>query len=132
MVALRASQGQRELRHVGTDAVGADGRKVQVKDLRYGTVSYRNSPSLENMTTPPVSAPRIPEAVHRRRWAILGVLMLSLLIVSVVGLVAFAPTHASLHDGSGQRDWTPAAVTDLNDHYKLAFGQGVLDLTRLV
>ncbi|MER6425586.1 MFS transporter [Streptomyces sp. NPDC001137] len=33
------------------------------------------------MTTPPVSAPRIPEAVHRRRWAILGVLMLSLLIV---------------------------------------------------
>ncbi|MGW3123160.1 MFS transporter [Streptomyces sp. NPDC001107] len=33
------------------------------------------------MTTPPVPAPRIPEAVHRRRWAILGVLMLSLLIV---------------------------------------------------
>ena len=33
------------------------------------------------MTTPAVSAPRIPEAVHRRRWAILGVLMLSLLIV---------------------------------------------------
>ncbi|WP_189714349.1 MFS transporter [Streptomyces phaeofaciens] len=31
------------------------------------------------MTTPAV--PRIPEAVHRRRWAILGVLMLSLLIV---------------------------------------------------
>ncbi|WP_210586873.1 MFS transporter [Streptomyces sp. GESEQ-35] len=34
------------------------------------------------MTTPAVpEAPRIPEAVHRRRWAILGVLMLSLLIV---------------------------------------------------
>ncbi|WP_327314610.1 MFS transporter [Streptomyces sp. NBC_01235] len=34
------------------------------------------------MTTPAVpSAPRIPEAVHRLRWAILGVLMLSLLIV---------------------------------------------------
>jgi len=34
------------------------------------------------MTTPAVpGAPRIPEAVHRRRWAILGVLMLSLLIV---------------------------------------------------
>jgi EmrB/QacA subfamily drug resistance transporter len=34
------------------------------------------------MTTPAAStAPRIPEAVHRRRWAILGVLMLSLLIV---------------------------------------------------
>ncbi|MCL6670689.1 MFS transporter [Streptomyces panaciradicis] len=33
------------------------------------------------MTSPAVPAPRIPEAVHRRRWAILGVLMLSLLIV---------------------------------------------------
>jgi DHA2 family integral membrane protein (MFS transporter) len=36
------------------------------------------------MTTPAdraASGPRIPEAVHRRRWAILGVLMLSLLIV---------------------------------------------------
>ncbi|MGW0880401.1 MFS transporter [Streptomyces sp. NPDC002671] len=32
------------------------------------------------MTTP-VPASRIPEAVHRRRWVILGVLMLSLLIV---------------------------------------------------
>ncbi|MFC9929857.1 MFS transporter [Streptomyces sp. NPDC127190] len=31
--------------------------------------------------TSPIPAPRIPEAVHRRRWAILGVLMLSLLIV---------------------------------------------------
>jgi EmrB/QacA subfamily drug resistance transporter len=33
------------------------------------------------MTTPPAVARRIPEEVHRRRWAILGVLMLSLLIV---------------------------------------------------
>ncbi|MDO0932627.1 MFS transporter [Streptomyces sp. DG2A-72] len=34
------------------------------------------------MTTPAVpDSPRIPDAVHRRRWAILGVLMLSLLIV---------------------------------------------------
>ncbi|MFH8803508.1 MFS transporter [Streptomyces sp. NPDC017936] len=34
------------------------------------------------MTTPTVPpTPRIPETVHRRRWAILGVLMLSLLIV---------------------------------------------------
>ena len=33
------------------------------------------------MTTPAVPDSRIPEAVHRRRWAILGVLMLSLLIV---------------------------------------------------
>ncbi|MET7679615.1 MFS transporter [Streptomyces sp. NPDC005423] len=33
------------------------------------------------MTTPAVPASRIPEAVHRRRWGILAVLMLSLLIV---------------------------------------------------
>ncbi|QOV38771.1 MFS transporter [Streptomyces ferrugineus] len=33
------------------------------------------------MTSPAAPATRIPEAVHRRRWAILGVLMLSLLIV---------------------------------------------------
>ncbi|WP_409236004.1 MFS transporter [Streptomyces sp. PA5.6] len=34
------------------------------------------------MSSPAMPAPpRIPEAVHRRRWAILGVLMLSLLIV---------------------------------------------------
>ncbi|MFI6640100.1 MFS transporter [Streptomyces sp. NPDC050504] len=34
-------------------------------------------------TAPPAAdqGPRIPEAVHRRRWAVLGVLMLSLLIV---------------------------------------------------
>ncbi|MEU1302709.1 DHA2 family efflux MFS transporter permease subunit [Streptomyces shenzhenensis] len=33
------------------------------------------------MTTPAVPASRISEEVHRRRWAVLGVLMLSLLIV---------------------------------------------------
>ncbi|MFE3327410.1 MFS transporter [Streptomyces sp. NPDC059176] len=30
---------------------------------------------------PPPAAPRVPEAVHRRRWAILGVLMFSVLLV---------------------------------------------------
>lgn len=38
-------------------------------------------PRLDHMTSAPAPATRIPEAVHRRRWAILGVLMLSLLIV---------------------------------------------------
>ena len=36
------------------------------------------------MSTPPggpPAAPRVPEAVHRRRWAILGVLMFSVLLV---------------------------------------------------
>ena len=31
----------------------------------------------------------------------------ALLVPSVVGLVAFAGSHASLHDGVGQRIWTP-------------------------
>lgn len=52
-----------------------------VKSLQYETVSYRNGFKVVGMTSPAVTTPRIPEAVHRRRWAILGVLMLSLLIV---------------------------------------------------
>ncbi|RZU25229.1 DHA2 family integral membrane protein (MFS transporter) [Streptomyces sp. BK239] len=59
--------------------------KTSVREFRYETVSYRNAPSLDRMTTPAAStgpaASRIPEEVHRRRWAILAVLMLSLLIV---------------------------------------------------
>jgi EmrB/QacA subfamily drug resistance transporter len=35
------------------------------------------------MTTPAAPASRVPEAVHRRRWAILAVLILSLLIVQL-------------------------------------------------
>lgn len=60
--------------------VTVQARKVSVKDLRYETVPYRNGATLAPMTTA-VPDSRIPEAVHRRRWAILGVLMLSLLIV---------------------------------------------------
>ena len=42
-----------------------------------------NASRLAVMTTPAAAPPTaaVPEAVHRRRWAILGVLMLSLLIV---------------------------------------------------
>ncbi|GGV90551.1 MFS transporter [Streptomyces massasporeus] len=60
-------------------------RKIRVRVFQYETVSYRNGSRLGHMTTPADPAaptgPRVPEAVHRRRWAILGVLMLSLLIV---------------------------------------------------
>lgn len=54
-------------------------RNTSAKEFRYETVPYRNGNTIGHMTTS--AAPRIPEAVHRRRWAILGVLMLSLLIV---------------------------------------------------
>lgn len=61
-------------------ATEAPPRNTSAKEFRYETVSYRNERTLGRMTTP-APASRIPEAVHRRRWAILGVLMLSLLIV---------------------------------------------------
>ena len=54
-----------------------------------------------------------------------------LLVPAIVGIVAFGTTNASLHDGSGQRDWTPTAGEELKSEYRLAFGQGTLDLHRL-
>lgn len=54
-----------------------------------------------------------------------------LIIPAIIGLVAFAPTGVSLHDGMGQRDWTPTSESTVHGSYTLAFGQGVLDLTHL-
>ncbi|MFN2561140.1 MAG: PspC domain-containing protein [Jatrophihabitans sp.] len=53
----------------------------------------------------------------------------SLLVPSVLGVVAFGGSHASLHDGFGQRDWRPTSAAAAD--YRLAFGQGVLDLRNL-
>jgi phage shock protein PspC (stress-responsive transcriptional regulator) len=52
-----------------------------------------------------------------------------LLVPTVIGLIAFGGTRASLHDGIGQRDWVP--TTAPSEHYKLAFGQATLDLRSL-
>jgi phage shock protein PspC (stress-responsive transcriptional regulator) len=52
-----------------------------------------------------------------------------LLIPAVVGAIAFGGSHASLHDGVGQREWKPTAPPA--SEYRLAFGQGVLDLTSM-
>ena len=62
--------------------------------------------------------------LRRTPWSVLP-----LLIPSIFGTVAFAGSHASLHDGVGQREWKP--TTTVSDTYKLAFGQGVLDLRSL-
>jgi phage shock protein PspC (stress-responsive transcriptional regulator) len=56
----------------------------------------------------------------------LPVSMVALLVPSIVGVVAFGGSHASLHDGFGQREWKPAATPAAE--YRLAFGQGILDL----
>jgi hypothetical protein len=55
--------------------------------------------------------------------------MLPLLLIAGAGAIAFGGTHYSLHDGVGQRLWQPTSVPDAE--YRLAFGQGVLDLRSL-
>lgn len=52
--------------------------------------------------------------------------MAPLLVPAVVGAIAFGGSHSSLHDGIGQREWKPTAAPAAE--YKLAFGQGILDL----
>jgi FtsH-binding integral membrane protein len=55
--------------------------------------------------------------------------MTPLVVPAVLGAIAFAGSDASLHDGFGQREWRPTAAPASD--YRLAFGQGVLDLTAL-
>jgi hypothetical protein len=62
--------------------------------------------------------------LRRTPWSVVV-----LLIPAIIGTVAFAGSHASLHDGVGQRQWTP--VTAPAAHYKLAFGDASLDLHSL-
>jgi phage shock protein PspC (stress-responsive transcriptional regulator) len=52
-----------------------------------------------------------------------------LLIPAIAGAIAFGGSHASLHDGVGQREWKPTIAPAAD--YRLAFGQGTLDLTAL-
>ena len=63
-------------------------------------------------------------ALRRTPWSVTG-----LLIPIVVGTVAFAGSSASLHDGTGQRDWTPTGTPAAQ--YRLAFGDATLDLSQL-
>jgi DHA2 family integral membrane protein (MFS transporter) len=74
------------------------------------------------MTTPAEPAaptgPRVPEAVHRRRWAILGVLMLSLLIVvldnsilNVAIKTISTPAPTGLGATQSQLEWAINAYT---------------------
>ena len=54
-----------------------------------------------------------------------------LLAPAIVGLIAFGGSHARMHDGFGQREWTPMSAGALQSHYRLAFGQATLDLTHV-
>lgn len=64
--------------------------------------------------------------LRRTPWS-----MVSLLIPAVAGMIAFGNSPASLHDGVGQPDWTPTTVGQLKPDYRLAFGQGTLDLRNI-
>jgi FtsH-binding integral membrane protein len=62
--------------------------------------------------------------LRRAPWS-----LAALLVPAVAGVVAFAGSHSSLHDGVGQRTWMPSH--SLAAQYKLAIGQATLDLTAL-
>jgi phage shock protein PspC (stress-responsive transcriptional regulator) len=59
----------------------------------------------------------------------LPISMTPLLVPALIGSIAFAGSHTSLHDGFGQREWKPTAMPATE--YRLAFGQGILDLRSL-
>ncbi|MDT4912223.1 MAG: hypothetical protein QOC66_1351 [Pseudonocardiales bacterium] len=59
----------------------------------------------------------------------LPISMTTLLVPSIVGAIAFGGSHASLHDGVGEREWKPTTAPAAE--YRLAFGQGILDLRSL-
>jgi phage shock protein PspC (stress-responsive transcriptional regulator) len=78
-------------------------------------------------------------------WAGFGIVLLGLLVglvlrrtprstavllaPAIAGIVAFGGSHASMHDGFGQRQWTPTGAPQ--ERYRLGLGQGVLDLRHL-
>jgi phage shock protein PspC (stress-responsive transcriptional regulator) len=53
-----------------------------------------------------------------------------LLVLGILGLIAFGNTHSSLHDGIGQKQWRPSTAHS-ETSYRLAIGHGVLDLRAL-
>ncbi|MDP9118590.1 MAG: PspC domain-containing protein [Actinomycetota bacterium] len=65
-------------------------------------------------------------ALRRTPWSVAA-----LLAPTVAGLIAFGGTRAQLHDGIGQKDWAPTSADALKSTYRLAFGQGILDLTHV-
>jgi phage shock protein PspC (stress-responsive transcriptional regulator) len=64
-------------------------------------------------------------ALRRPAWS-----LAVLLVPTIIGVIGLAGTKASLGDGIGQKQWKP--TNTLNANYRLAFGQGVLDLRSFV
>jgi phage shock protein PspC (stress-responsive transcriptional regulator)/FtsH-binding integral membrane protein len=64
--------------------------------------------------------------LRRTPWS-----MAPLLIPALAGMIAFGNSGASLHDGVGQKTWSPTSASELHGSYRLAFGDAVLDLRDL-
>ena len=65
-------------------------------------------------------------AIRRPVWGFSPILIPAFLLIFVLG-----GTSASLHDGSGDRTYTPTSSSELKPHYDQAFGRMTLDLTRV-
>jgi phage shock protein PspC (stress-responsive transcriptional regulator) len=73
-----------------------------------------------------ILAAGIVVAIASGRWSWS---LLPLAVPAVIGAIAFGGSHASLHDGIGQREWKPTTVPEAE--YRLGIGQGILDLRQL-
>ena len=65
-------------------------------------------------------------AIRRPVWGFSAILVPAFVLMFVLG-----GTSASLHDGSGDRTYTPTSATELKPTYDQAFGRVTLDLTRV-
>ncbi|HEY3736134.1 MAG TPA: PspC domain-containing protein [Jatrophihabitans sp.] len=65
----------------------------------------------------------IGSVLRRTPWS-----LLPLLVLSLIGIIGFGNTAASLHDGVGQKVWVPTSEAELTHSQRLAFGQTVIDL----
>ena len=65
-------------------------------------------------------------AIRRPVWGFSAILVPAFVLMFVLG-----GTSASLHDGSGDRTYTPTSGTELKPTYHQAFGRVTLDLTRV-
>jgi len=54
--------------------------------------------------------------------------LLPLVFVGAAGTFALAGSHASFHDGIGEKTWVPVSAGELRHDYRLAIGQSYLDL----
>lgn len=73
-----------------------------------------------------LSALLIGAALRRTPWS-----LAALLAICMLGLFTFGGSHASFHDGVGQKIWVPTSQADLDSSARLAMGQAVLDLRHL-